>query len=266
VNLSRADRERIAFDSQGVWEQSHAWHQRGRHVFECPNTLRYEQLFDQLTARYAVGKTALDVGCGFGESSKKLLARGARFVRGIDISESAIARAQPGAIQGRLEFVRTDVQAPLDGCYDLIFGRSILHHLDYRPMLTRLYERNLSPGGALVFMEPLGNNLVSVLFRTVVRSAHTPDERSFTRDDLRWFRDSFAQVDIYPYNYLSYPFGILSSVVGGSADNAALRFCDRVDEWLAAKLRFLESRFRQAVIVVSKPALPHALSAASVSK
>lgn len=255
MNSSRADRERIAYDSQGVWESSHAWHQRGQHVFESPNTLRYERLFDELTARYAEGKVALDVGCGFGESSKKLLALGARFVRGIDISENAIALASPHTIPDRLEFICADVQAPQVGTYDLIFGRSILHHLDYRPMLTALYERNLSPGGAMVFMEPLGDNLVNVLYRNVVRSAHTPDERSFTRHDLRWFRNTFPSLEIYPVNYCSYPAGILSSFVSRHADNAVLRLCDRIDQWIVAHARFLESRFRQAVIVMRKPVL-----------
>ncbi|MCX6349103.1 MAG: methyltransferase domain-containing protein [Candidatus Aureabacteria bacterium] len=74
---------------------------RGLHVFQCPNTLRHERSFDELTARYAAGKTALDVGCGVGHSSKKLISHGARYVRGVDISENAIAQAIPSVVQNQ---------------------------------------------------------------------------------------------------------------------------------------------------------------------
>jgi 2-polyprenyl-3-methyl-5-hydroxy-6-metoxy-1,4-benzoquinol methylase len=250
-NLSRAERERLEYDSQDIWERSHAWHMRGQHVFICPNTLRHERIYDELTARYASGKAALDIGCGFGVSSKKLLDLGARYVRGIDISQKAIAQALPSAIPNRLEFVCTDINAAIEGRYDLIYGRAILHHLDYPGLVTRLYENNLSPGGAMVFMEPLGDNLVSFLYRKLIR-AHTQEERPFKRKDLQWFRKNFDLVDIYPFNYFSYPCGILSSVMCRSADNLMLRICDRMDTWLAARIRFLESRFRQAIIVVRK--------------
>jgi SAM-dependent methyltransferase len=251
--LERSERERAASDAGRVWEVSHRWHTRGAHVFSCPNTLRHEALFDELAARHAKDGRVLDLGCGQGASSEKLLSFSAAHVLGIDISELLLAQAFPRAIPGRLEFRKGDVAQPIDGRFDLIFGRAILHHLDYPPILERLYRDNLQPGGALLFMEPLGANLLSLLFRILVPAAHTPDERPFTLRDTRWFRRSFADVEIYPYNYLSYPVGLVSSVVARSADNAALRLCDRADTWLARHVRVLESRFRQAIFVVRKP-------------
>jgi SAM-dependent methyltransferase len=248
----RSERERAAADEGSVWEVSHRWHTRGAHVFACPNTLRHEALFDELAARFAKGGRVLDLGCGQGASSQRLLSFGADHVLGIDISELLLAQAFPRAIPGRLEFRKGDVSEPLEGEFDLIFGRAILHHLAYPPILRRLYEVNLRPGGALLFMEPLGANLLSFLFRVLVPAAHTPDERPFTLRDLRWFRATFPAVDIYPYNYLSYPVGLISSLVARSPDHAPLRLCDRIDTWLARHVRPLESRFRQAIFLVRK--------------
>jgi SAM-dependent methyltransferase len=253
VSLSRAERERIAYDERGVWDHSHAWHLRGQHVFECPNTLRHERLFDELTVRHAAGGRVLDIGCGTGASSQKLLMLGARYVLGIDISEKAIETAMTIAVPGQLEFVCGDLNEPVGGRFDLVSGRAILHHLEYRPILCRLFQDNLAPDGAMVFMEPLRENLVGALYRGLAHSAHTDDERPFDRRDLRWFRDTFELVDVYPYNYFSFPLGVLSTLVASRADNALLRLCDRADTWLAGHARWMEARFRQAILVIRKP-------------
>ena len=248
----RSERERNAYDDGEVWEQSHKWHVRAGHVFQCPNTLKHEALFDRIVSQQAKGKRALDLGCGPGISSQKLLSFGAAFVLGVDISERCIAQALNRAVKGRLEFQQLDVNQSFEGRFDLVYGRAILHHLEFGPILKRLYDDNLAPDGILVFMEPLGGNLLTRLFRVLAPAAHTPDERSFTSRDLRWFRDSFDDVRIYPYNYLSYPLGVLSSFCFPRPDNLMLRMCDRVDTWLARRVRLLESRFRQAIIVVRK--------------
>ncbi len=249
----RSERERSAYDEGEVWEHSHKWHVRAGHVFQSPNTLKHESLFDNIVSQHVKDKRALDLGCGPGISSQKLLSFGAAYVLGVDISEACVAQALPLAIDGRLEFQQMDINKPIHGRYDLAHGRAVLHHLEFGPILKRLYDENLAPGGIMVFMEPLGDNLLSRIFRVLAPAAHTPDERSFTRRDLRWFRDSFDEVEIYPYNYLSYPLGVLSSLCLPRPDNLMLRICDRIDTWLARKASLLESRFRQAIIVVRKP-------------
>jgi SAM-dependent methyltransferase len=249
---SRAERERAAYDEQGVFERSHGWHVRFRHVFECPNTRRAEARLEALLRRSVAGGRALDIGCGDGTSSEALLALGAAYVLGIDVSATFIAKARTRERQGRLEFVNGDVGAPVEGAFDVIFGRAILHHLDYRSVLERLHANNLKPGGSMIFMEPLGSNLLMRAFSAVARSAHTADERSFDRRDLGWFRQRFPKLEILPVNYLSFPVALLSSLVFRRADNVALRLCDRADEWLARHVRGLVPQFRQAILVIGK--------------
>jgi len=249
---SRAERERVAYDEQGVFEASNAWHVRFRHVFESPNTLRNERLFEQRLRARVGGARVLDIGCGDGESSERLLGLGAACVRGIDVAETFIERAKLREQPGRLEFASQDVGQPLAGRFDVIFGRAILHHLDWREVLARLHADNLAPGGMMIFMEPLGGNLLTRLFHGLARKAHTLDERPFESDDLRWLRRSFESLEILPINYVSFPAGLVSSYLFRRADNAMMRLCDRVDTWLARHAAFLMPRFRQAIFVIGK--------------
>lgn len=249
---SRAEREKAAYDEHGVFESSHGWHVRFRHVFECPNTLRNEGLLEARLRAAVAGGRVLDIGCGDGASSEALLELGAASVLGIDVSETFIAKARGREQPGRLEFVNGDVGAPLEGEFDVICGRAILHHLDYRGVLERLHQSNLKTGGSMIFMEPLGSNLLIRLFHAVAPRAHTPDERSFLRSDLRWFRRRFARLEILPVNYLSFPAAILSSLVFPSADNVLMRLCDRADGWLARHVPPLVPQFRQAILVIGK--------------
>ena len=78
VDLERARREREAYDEHGVEEAMYAWHGRFPHVFQSPNTRRAEERFDALTRAAVAGRRVLDMGCGEGASSERLLGLGAR--------------------------------------------------------------------------------------------------------------------------------------------------------------------------------------------
>jgi SAM-dependent methyltransferase len=254
VDDERARREREAYDEHGVEEAMVAWHGRFPHVFQSPNTRRAERRFDALTRAAVAGARVLDMGCGDGESSERLLAMGAAHVLGVDISQAAIARAERRAVSGRLEFRCGDVTRELgDERFGCIFGRSILHHLDYRGALPRLYDGHLEPGGTMLFMEPQGEGLPIRLYTRLVADAHTPDERSFMKDDLRWLREHYPTVELHPVNYLTFPAAVLTSALPLRADNLLLRACDRADEWLAAHAPPLRPHFRQTIVAIRKP-------------
>ena len=163
VDAERSRREREAYDEHGVDEAMATWHGRFPHVFEGPNTRRAEVRFDALTRTAIVGRRVLDMGCGEGASSVRLIDMGAAYVLGVDISQTAISRAQARARPGQLEFRLGDVTSEIDGEFECVFGRSILHHIDYRRVLPRLYAQHLAPGGTMLFMEPQGENLLICL-------------------------------------------------------------------------------------------------------
>ncbi len=250
----RAERERQAYDEHDVDGAMHTWHGRFPHVFQSPNTRRAEERFDALTRAAVAGQRVLDMGCGEGSSSERLLEMGAAHVLGVDISQVAIDRAQARARPGRLEFRLGDVTRELEGTFGCVFGRSILHHVNYQVFLPRVYEEHLTAGGTMLFMEPQGENRLIRLYTRLVAAAHTPDEQSFMEGDLDWLRGHFDEIDLRPVNYLTFPAAIVTSRLPFAPDNLLLRACDGVDEWLLRRAPRLHSRFRQTMIVIRKPA------------
>jgi 2-polyprenyl-3-methyl-5-hydroxy-6-metoxy-1,4-benzoquinol methylase len=252
ADLSRAEREKIAYDEQNVWEISNGWHRRFMHVFQSPNTMRHQRQFREWLLERAKGKRVLDVGCGRGDLSRELSEAGAAYVLGIDISENELGVAREHEIPGKLEFVLGSVEEPIEGKFDLICGASILHHLDYRPMLERMYRENLNPGGVIVFQEPLGGSMLIKLYKMIAKGAHTPDEQSFLKEDLRWFRRTFDKVTISPFNYFTFGAGVLSSKLFKRPDNFLLRLTDRLDLMVAKIAPGAAHRFRRCNIMIEK--------------
>jgi SAM-dependent methyltransferase len=250
--MSRAEREKLAYDEQGVFAASHGWHLRFRHVFECANTREHERLFETTVERAAAGRRVLELGCADGAHAEALLKQGAGSVLGLDVSEKSIERARQRTRPGRLEFEVRDAGEPLEGTYDLIVGRAILHHLDFRPVLKRLHDQNLAAGGTMVFMEPLGGNPLIRLFHWLAPAAHTADERSLTKDDLRWLRATFARCELLPFNYFSLPCGLVSSLFFRRADNRLLRFANLLDRCLARRAAWLWPQFRQVTVIIRR--------------
>ena len=248
----RARRESEAYDGGRVHEVSHRWHARMSHVLIGPNTMRAEAIFASLAATRAHNGDVMDVGCGSGGLSAQLHEHGARSVYGFDVSrrEIELARSAYGDLAGVTFGVRA-ADEPIEGTFDLVIGRSILHHIDFRRVLPTLFERNLAPGGLMLFMEPTSHPL-GMLFHALVRSAHTPDEWPLTPADVGWLRRSL-DARVRPVNLLSFPAGAISSVTCRSADNALMRAADRIDQALERRAH-LAARGRQGIIVIERPA------------
>lgn len=250
--MDRVEREKKAYDHDNTWEKSNNWHMRFKHVFESPNTMRNEKLFEDIIKQNCRRKKVLDIGCSEGDGSQMLLSLGASYVYGIDISEIFILEAKKREKKGIIEFANKDVMKPIQGRFDLIFGRSILHHIDYQEVLKRLFSENLNSQGLMAFMEPLGSNLLIRLNHLIAKSTFTPDERPFYRSDLKWLKDNFRQINIIPINYFSLIFGIFSSFIFANADNYLLRFCDIMDCWIEKNMKIIIPNYRQALFIIRK--------------
>ena len=251
TRAERARRERAAYEEGNVHERSHRWHQRAWHVLGAPNTRRGEEIWTALIQE-AVGDggRVLDVGCGDGATGRLALQSGATYVLGLEISERQVAGVQ--AIAGRLEFRVADAQEPInEGPFDLIIGRSVLHHLDFREFLNRVAASNLSPGGRMLWMEPLAHPL-ALAFHKIVRSAHTPDEFPLLPRDLRWIRSRFPGTRIVPINFVSFPAGVISTRLFASPENRLLRAADSVDG-LLARHDALVPFARQGIVAIPPP-------------
>src|SRR5262249_36960492 len=150
---------------------------------------RARQTWNHLVVDRAQGRTVLEYGCSEGAHSLVRLEihRIAREFHGIDVSDQAIDRARrtaaaPGAANASFHVMDAARLAFPDQSFDLIFGRGILHHLDVGASFAEL-RRVLRPGGAAVFLEPMGHNPLINAFRRRTPSMRTPDEHPLVMAD-----------------------------------------------------------------------------------
>jgi 2-polyprenyl-3-methyl-5-hydroxy-6-metoxy-1,4-benzoquinol methylase len=256
TDAARHAREAEMYDEGRVWQTSNSWNQRVSHVFLGANTAAGEQRFRTLLSERVRGRRVMDVGCGTGALTGELHAMGASSVYGFDVSQKEIetARSNYGDLPG-VTFAVHGAEEPIPGEFDVIAGRSVLHHFDFHSALPLLFERNLARGGRMVFMEPMSHPM-TLAFHRFVRSAHTPDEWPLTPADVTWLRERFG-ARVVSVNLLSFPAGVFSSFFLSSPDNMLMHFADRVDRWLERR-RYLLARGRQGIIVIDRPGAPRA--------
>ncbi|MGE5186911.1 MAG: class I SAM-dependent methyltransferase [Acidobacteriota bacterium] len=98
---------------------------------------------------------AIDLGCGGGQTSRELAARG-HDVTGVDFSETAIALARANVPGARFLVGDCLALAFADGTFDLAIDNHVLHCLigDDRGQFLREVARVLRPGG-LLFCETM---------------------------------------------------------------------------------------------------------------
>jgi len=111
-----------------------------------------------LEGRFALcGATAIDVGCGNGDTVRWLAARGARAI-GLD-SRDMLARAMAQPAAGAETYIEGGAQRLpcADASADLILFLASLHHVpvDLMPAAASECRRALKAGGRAVFVEPV---------------------------------------------------------------------------------------------------------------
>lgn len=105
------------------------------------------------------GLRALDLACGTGYYSRKLVEWGAKAVTGVDISYAMIenARAQAREMDD-VKFIVADCTKPLDqGQFDLVFASWLLNYASNEAELGMMWRNvfnNLKPGGRFVGILP----------------------------------------------------------------------------------------------------------------
>jgi len=229
---ARVGRESTYWES--VVHENGRLQQRFNHVFLCPNAAWAEERHAAAIRSAVRGRVVLDYGCGDGESSAQLLALGARHVYGVDLSETAVARARSRGLADATFQAADAHHLPWpDQSFDVVVGRAILHHLDLQAA-TRELMRVLRPGGELFFVEPLYHNPLAALFRWLTPAARTADEKPLTRAEVLRMGELF-QASEHGYSLLvSMALGACTSLVPGvGPSNWLLKVADRVDRGLA---------------------------------
>jgi SAM-dependent methyltransferase len=119
---------------------------------------------DRLIARLSLSQTArvLDVACGSGGPSLRLVRATGCDIVGIDIHEQGIANATEAAaregLAERARFERCDASERLpfpDETFDAVVCIDAINHLPDRPRVVKEWRRVLKPGGRIAFTDPI---------------------------------------------------------------------------------------------------------------
>lgn len=109
-----------------------------------------ESLVDVLSPR--PGERVLDLGCGDGRLTAKLVAAGCEVV-GVDASAAQIEAAQRLGLDAR---VVDACRLPFDGEFDAVFSNAVLHWIKDADAVLAGVFRSLKPGGR--FVAEMGGN------------------------------------------------------------------------------------------------------------
>jgi 2-polyprenyl-3-methyl-5-hydroxy-6-metoxy-1,4-benzoquinol methylase len=97
-------------------------------------------------------KYILDVGCGTGELTKKLIGKGEKII-GIDISEKMIQEAMRRNTDIKIEYICTTVEKYLeetDKTFDIIVSIAALHHMNEKEILKKMKSKLTENGKILI--------------------------------------------------------------------------------------------------------------------
>jgi len=157
------------------------------------------------------GKNVLELGCGTGEFTKRIAETGAT-ITAIDISSELLQIAKSHIKKRNVTFMIQNVGKMnfSDETFDVVYGSSILHHLNLEPALREIH-RVLKTGGGVVFTEPnMLNPQIWVerhLFFVKNFLNVSPDETAFIKGKLAKLmsRHGFQDVEISHFDFL-HPF------------------------------------------------------------
>jgi SAM-dependent methyltransferase len=167
------------------------------------------------------------------------------------VAQAAADLAQGGTnLKGSISPSRTNAEklSFADNSFDQVFGTGILHHLDLESVIPEV-RRVLHPDGEVVFIEPLGHNILINLFRHCTPRIRSVDEHPLTESDLATLEHYFGQVDV-AYFYLLTLFA--APFVNLSCFDWILNFFESIDQYLF-KIPFFRRQAWQVLIKLSKP-------------
>ena len=155
------------------------------------------------------GSLTLEVGCGTGLFTEYVSRSGAG-ITACELAGQLLELARKRSYASQVVFIKADA-AELgpehNGRYDVVWGSSVLHHLDLKRFLPRAMGL-IKPGGVFVFAEPNMMNPQIWLERNVavVRriAGASPDETAFYRWRISEMlvNQGFVNVSVRPHEFL----------------------------------------------------------------
>jgi ubiquinone/menaquinone biosynthesis C-methylase UbiE len=226
--------------SLGTFESGEDFHRYARKKDEL---IGISEFLGDLT-----GKRVLEIGCGVGLIAVLLAKSGAK-VTAFDLSPQSVQVAKKRSEINHTEMgfiVSAGEYLPFaDESFDVIFGKSILHHLDIEIGKHDLY-RVLQKGGKAVFVEPMGMNPILTFVRKYIPYPHKAPvgvDRPLTYKDMESWTNGIQYRKFQEIQ-------LLSMIERGFGYNTEIMFLRKLDQFLLKYIPFLR-RFCRYVIIFS---------------
>lgn len=151
----------------------------------------------------------LEIGCGTGVFTE-LVSKSGASIAACELSEKLLDFAGKRSYHSEVTFINEDagqLGPEHVGKYDVVWGSSVLHHLDLGLFLPKVL-RLMKPGGVFVFAEPNMMNPQIWLERNVAMirkiAGASPDETAFYRRDIEkiLIDQGFVNVSARPHEFL----------------------------------------------------------------
>lgn len=218
------------------------------------NSLLYDSpAFDALKASMLVhvepvpGAWALDLGCGEGRDLPGLARTGMRIV-GVDLSWMQLRLAKDRVSMEcpttRIVLIQADAAAlPFSSeTFYLIFGKSVLHHLNSLDSVIREIVRVLCSEGLVSFAEPLALHPLFWLGRRLTPHMRSANERPFRLDTFSHLATFFGKCETELWFLLAPLAYIFRLLPGGEALFRKFHAClVRLDKRLLCRIPFLRN-------------------------
>ncbi len=164
---------------------------------------KYLQAIDPIKGRI------LDYGCGMGKMSVYLAQQGFENIHAFDLSEAGVSfgksLADANSVSDRISFQKMDAEKldyP-DDFFDLVIGKSVLHHTIKYPDTAAELLRIMKPGATCIFKESIGNNIFMKLARFFTMNVFGDHgDVNITTPWLRRYAEEFTSVDVEAYNFM----------------------------------------------------------------
>lgn len=174
----------------------------------------------------------------------------------INISEIEIenGRLAPNETNIRPQFHVMDAHQLdfADNSFDVVFGKAILHHLDYEIALKEI-RRVLKPEGVMLFMEPLDFNPLMKLVRYMTPKLRTPDEEPITGKHWRLF-ERYFDVTLQPLQFFAAAVSPVSQKLFKQEQNIVTRTAWELDK-LGRHVPGFRLWYRSGLIIGKKPSV-----------
>ncbi len=149
----------------------------------------------------------LEIGCGTGLFTGKVFKLSGAQITATDLSEDLLNIAKSKNPEAKFVVDDAMKMSFSEHSFDVVFGSSVLHHLDMNVALSEIY-RVLKKNGRMIFAEPNMINPQIFIQKNIPfikeMLGDSPDETAIVRWKFKNMMEEagFRNVEIFPYDFL----------------------------------------------------------------